>query len=420
MPVRSFRSRLIFGLGVSLAAASALGACGEGVDTGGDGGDGGGSISMVSNAPGLPIAGISNEWQARFDSGDALFELPHREADGLGPLYIRQSCSACHTNDVRGPGFVVKMAVVESDGVTPAADQSLLAYGNTVRPYVAAGATTPIAAPDDPSVKVSRRVGPPVVGRGYMEAIRDDEIERVEAEQAQRTDGIHGRINRVKYVSQANPDSIFFAFQFGQEGVIGRFGVKARQPSLDDFTADAFQGDMGLTSVMRPNEPPNPDGLTDDLAPGIDIPMDDVNHVADYMRLLAIPPRAKADPKAVDLFEQVKCAACHVPSMRTRADYPIPELADIDAEVYTDLLLHDLGDELADGLAGEGVAKSRDWRTAPLIGLRFNRTFMHDGRAKSIHEAVAAHAGEASDSRDAYLALSPDEQTLLDSFVDSL
>jgi len=321
---------------------------------------------------------------------------------------------------VRGPGFVVKMAVVESDGVTPAADQSLLAYGHTERPYVAAGATTPIDAPDDASVKVTRRVGPPVIGRGYIEAIRDDEIERVEAEQAKRTDGIHGRINRVTIVSQANPDTTFFAFQPGQEGVIGRFGLKARQPSLDDFTADAFQGDMGLTTIMRPDEPPNPDGLTDDLAPGIDIPIDDVNRVADYMRLLAIPPRAKADPKAVDLFTQVNCAACHVPSMRTRADYPIPELADIDAEVYTDLLLHDLGDELADGLAFEGTATSRDWRTAPLIGLRFNRTFMHDGRAKSIHEAVAAHAGEASGSRDAYLALSPDDQALLDSFVDSL
>jgi CxxC motif-containing protein (DUF1111 family) len=402
------------------AAANGLAGCDDGESASSTGGGSGGGASLVTDAPGLPVEGISDEWAARFRSGDALFELPHREADGLGPLYIRQSCAACHTDDVRGPGFVEKMAVVEADGVTPAADQSELAYGHTVRPYTAAGATTPIAPPDGSDVLVTRRVGPPVIGRGYIEAIRDDEIERVEAEQAQRTDAIHGRINRVTYVSQANSDATFFSFMPGQEGLIGRFGLKARQPSLDDFTADAFQGDMGLTSPMRPDEPPNPDGLTDDAAPGLDIPIDDVNDIADYMRLLAIPPRATPDPKAVALFSQSKCDVCHVPSMRTRADYPIAELADIDAAVYTDLLLHDLGDDLADGLAVEGVATSRDWRTAPLIGLRFNRTLMHDGRAKTIHEAVAAHGGEATESRDTYLGLSDEDRALLDTFVDGL
>jgi CxxC motif-containing protein (DUF1111 family) len=378
---------------------------------------GGGGGSLVADAPGLPVAGVSDAWLERFAEGDALFELPHREADGLGPLYIRQSCAACHTDDVRGPGFVEKMVVVEQDGVTPAADQSALPFGHTVRPYVAADATTPLLPPSAPGIKITRRVGPPVVGRGYIEAIRADEIERVEAEQAARTDGIHGRINRVTYVSEANPDVRFFELAPGQGGLIGRFGLKARQPSLDDFTADAFQGDMGLTTIMRPTEPPNPDGVLDDLAAGVDVPIDDVNLVADYMRLLAIPPRAAPEPGAEELFAEARCSVCHVPSLRTRADYPIVELADVDAAVYTDLLLHDLGDALADGLAVEGEAGSRDWRTAPLIGLRFNRTFLHDGRARSISEAILAHGGEAADSVERYQSFSAEARERLDTFV---
>ena len=405
-------------LTLSLALAAASSACsGSGDSTPGVGGAGGGARAPAWDAPGLPVAGVAQAWLDRFDGGDALFELPHRAADGLGPLYIRQSCVACHTDDLRGPGFVEKMVAVEGDGATPSDDQSALPFGHTVRPYVAGDATTPLLPPTDVNILVTRRVGPPVVGRGYLEAVRDDEIERVEAEQATRTDGIHGRINRVSYASEWNPDVRFFDLAPGQTGLIGRFGLKARQPTLDDFTADAFQGDMGLTSIMRPTEPANPDGVTDDLSVGVDIPIDDVNLIADYMRLLAIPPRAPAEPGATELFEAARCHVCHVPTLRTRADYPIAELADVDAAVYTDLLLHDMGEGLSDGLAIEGDAGRRDWRTAPLIGLRFVRTFMHDGRARSIEEAILAHGGEASDSVERYQALSDDERALLDAFV---
>src|SRR5205085_277600 len=115
------------------------------------------------------------------------------------------------------------------------------------------------------------------------------------------------------------------------------------------FTADAYQGDMGLTSPLRPTELPNPENLTDDRKPGIDLPLETINLTSDYVRLLAIPPRTAAP--GAELFERALCAACHVPSLKTRADYPIAALAGIDAPVYSDLLLHDLGDALADGLA---------------------------------------------------------------------
>src|SRR5262249_17017533 len=157
----------------------------------------------------------------------------------------------------------------------------------------------------------------------------------------------------------------------------------ARVPTLDDFTADALQGDMGITSPLRPDEFPNPDGLKDDRKPGIDVDIDSVNQRAMYLRMIAIPRRAAASDAARALFDQAKCSVCHVPSLRTREDYPLPMLAGVDAPVFTDVLLHDMGDTLADAML-DGDAHARDWRTSPLIGLRFNKTFLHDGRAHTV------------------------------------
>jgi CxxC motif-containing protein (DUF1111 family) len=373
----------------------------------------------------VPIAGIASEFLADFNDGDLLFSTPLRESDGLGPLYTRTSCGSCHDKANRGPGLVQKMALVEDDGVTPAKDQAELAFGHTVHPLMAGGGMTPILPPDDPNVKVTTRFGPPVLGRGYLEAVSDDEILRVEAEQAARDDDIHGRINWVSYASEPNADTRFHEYQKG-DTLIGRFGLKARVPALDDFTADAFQGDMGITSPLRPTEFKNPDGLTDDEKPGIDVGFDSVNLRADYVRLIAIPRRT-ADTSGAALFESTQCSVCHVPSLRTRADYPIDALADIDAPVYTDLLLHRMSDELADGLPADpgvdGQADSFSWRTAPLIGLRFDRTFLHDGRAKSVTEAIELHRGsrsEANGSIDAFDALSADDQASLVNFVEGL
>ncbi len=401
-------------------AASALAACGEApAPSTGSGG------SALANAFDVPIAGLSPDWVARFNDGDRLFQIVLRDADGLGPLYTRQFCGACHddADGLRGPGTAQKMSVVRADGVTPAADQSLLAYGHTVHPYVTAGATTPILPPADPSVRVTNRLGPSALGRGYMEAIADSEILRVAAEQAARGDGIHGTVNQVAYGSMPNPDPSFDAHQPG-DLVIGRFGLKARIATLDEFVADALQSDMGITSPLRPTEFPNPDGLTDDAKPGVDATADEVNLRADYVRTIAIPWRAKPDARGQALFQQAQCSACHVPALHTRADYPIPQLADVDAPVYTDLLLHDMGDALSDSLAdNDGAATPRMWRTAPLIGLRFSREFLHDGRATTLQEAVLAHGApgsEAAASAQLFTGLSAaDQQALLD-FVNSL
>jgi len=373
----------------------------------------------------VPIDGVTRELVTSFNDGDALFDLPLREADGLGPLYTRTACGACHEDAARGPGLVQKMTVVLVDGITPAPDQSKLPFGHTVHPLLAAGATTPIIAPpDDPTVRVTIRVGPPVLGRGYMEAVMDSEIERVAAAQAARTDAIHGRINHVTYASEPNPDPRFNSHRKG-DIVIGRFGLKARIATLDEFTADALQGDMGITSPLRPDEIPNPDGLTDDRKPGIDATADEVNMRATYMRLIAIPRRKGLSGTGAAIFDQAKCSACHVPSMRTRGDYPIALLANIDAPIYTDMLLHDMGPGLADGSADgvDGDAHSREWRTAPLIGLRFNKAFLHDSRVRTIEDAILAHdnpGSEASESVQWFNGLSPADRAALLEFVSAL
>lgn len=365
----------------------------------------------------MPIEGATPDQITAFNKGDELFSTVFRDYDGLGPLYMRQACSSCHDGVLRGPGFDQKMAVVESDGFTPSADQSLLKWGHTIRPFVTAMAMTPLVAPMDPKVKVSIRLGMPLMGHGYMEAVMDSEIQRVAAEQAGRTDAIHGKINMVVYASEPNSDTTFWKYKKG-DMVIGRFGVKAREPTLDDFAADALQNDIGITSPMRPDELPNPDGLTDDLKPGVDVTIDHVNTVAMYVRLQALPSRHLTE-EGRTLFAQVGCAVCHQPTMKTRADYPIPQLAGIDAPIYTDMLLHHWAASFGDGMT-DGQAESTQWRTAPLIGLRFLKSFLHDGSATSVEGAILSHSGEATETIGRFMALSgTDRKTLLD-FVNAL
>lgn len=375
--------------------------------------------STLVTAVDVPLDGLDADDIARFDDGDALFGLPFRQPDGLGPLFIRSACAACHEEGLRGAGLVQKMVVVEADGITRAADQSSLAFGHTIRRGLAAGAVTPIAPPNGVAVKVSIRIGPPVLGRGYLEAIADSEIERMEAEQAERADSIHGRINRVTFASVPNPDATFSQHYQGEPNLIGRFGLKARITTIDEFTADAFQGDMGMTSPMRPAELPNPDGLTDDERPGIDLQITHIDRIAFYLRRIAIPRRVDLPMRGKQLFEATACAACHAPSLRTRADYPIAQLAGIEAPIYSDLLLHDMGAELADAMT-DGSADGSYWRTAPLIGMRFFRTYLHDGRAGSIEDAILAHDGEGRAAADAFRALSATDQQALLAFVEAL
>ncbi len=348
-----------------------------------------------------PIEGLTAEQMDQFNAGDIRFEQVFRESNGLGPNYIRHSCASCHTDDGRGPGAVTKMVVLADNGFSAAEDQSALPWGFTSRPQVAADAVTPLVPPEGvDNLLVTQRFGPPVFGRGYVDAVDDAAIEALEDQQAEL--GLSGRIHRL------------------EDDSIGRFGVKARISTVQAFTADAFLGDMSITSPTRPDELPNPDGLTDDLLAGVDIDDEMVQVVSDYVRFLAIPTREFID---VDpLFVSAGCADCHVPTLPTRDDYPVPQLAGLDPYLFTDLLLHDLGQAMSDGLV-EGDASETEFKTAPLIGLRFLPNFLHDGRAETVEEAILHHAGpgsEANASIDAFEGLSVAERDQLLTYVESL
>jgi CxxC motif-containing protein (DUF1111 family) len=351
--------------------------------------------------PGLPLATLNAGELARFKQGDALFEATVRNSDGLGPLYVRDACSACHENDGRGPGLVTKIVPSEHGATSLAA---LLPFGATERPYTSAGAKLPLLAPSDPSLRVVSRLPPAVFGRGYLEAIADHDIERLAQAAATRTGAVRGRLNRLK------------------DGRIGRFGVKARLATLQDFAADALNGDMGLTSPLRPEEPAGPEGLVDDDKPGLDFSLEQVELLRDYVRALQIPERHATVAPGRALFESAQCGICHVPSFTTSPSYPLRALAGVEVEVYTDLLLHDMGASLADGVSEDG-AGPRELRTAPLIGVRFLSRLLHDGRAKTVEEAILAHGGDDSEARDSvasFRALAPPERTALLAFVETL
>ncbi len=389
-----------------------------------DSGVSGGVLAPSPASPDVPLQGATPEQLRAFRAGEAVAEHVFDASEGLGPVYVRPSCTACHLRGGRGPATTERFAVVSSATRAPVL---MPPFGPLVRPLLTAGAATAVLAPDGglplgTRVEVTHRVAAPLYGRAYVEAIADAEIERVAAEQALRTDAIHGRVHRVTFHSRGSIDPAFGAHVEGEAALIGRFGVKARLATLDDVVTDALQGDLGLTSRLRPTELPNPDGLADDLLPGVDLGDNELAAVVAYTRLLDIPERSARDARGAALFESVGCSVCHVPSLRTRADWPTAQLAAVDAPVYSDVLLHDMGAELADGQEEEG-AGPREFRTAPLIGLRYLPGYLHDGRAATLRDAVLGHQGpgsEASEVIGRFTDLAPAEQAALLGFIAGL
>jgi CxxC motif-containing protein (DUF1111 family) len=354
--------------------------------------------SVSEDSTGAPMAGLSDDQLALFRDGETMIERVFLDTDGLGPLYVEASCRSCHGKNERGPGKTDRMAIANADGTT-ASDESALPFGTVIRPQLAAGATHPLLPPDHaPGLLLSTRFGPALFGRGRMEAVSDQSILDEETHQA-IAGRVSGHANRL-------PD-----------GTIGRFGVKARIAALDTFVADAFHSDMGLTSTHFPTEFPNPDGLTDDLVPGIDVADEWNTSITFYLRTLAAPTRTGLTQPGAELLQSTGCLDCHVNTYQTGSVAAVKALEGIAADLYTDLLLHDMGTEAADGIT-DGLATGREWKTAPLLGLRFFTSYLHDGRAATLDEAVRMHAGEGSEANSAvqrYEALSEgDRQILLD------
>lgn len=276
--------------------------------------------------------------------------------------------------------------------------------------------------PMHPDVATSVRVTPPMYGMGLLEGIAKRDLDRHVDPDDRDGDGISGRRNRVRdrELGEIRP---------------GRFGWKANQPSLKQQVAAALSGDLGITSAMFPEQPCTdrqpaclaaPHG-TDRSGHEIDARL--LALLVDFTRSLGVPKRRLASHPMVrqgrEAFYRARCQACHIPSYTTEKNEGTPHVSEQTIWPYTDLLLHDMGAELADGRP-EFDASGSEWRTPPLWGIGLSQAvntssgFLHDGRARTVEEAIVWHGGEATQSRDAFAAMPADDRAALIAFVKSL
>ncbi len=366
-----------------------------------------------------PVDGLSPSELAAFVRGDEEFGRRFSAATGLGPIFNDVSCAACHSGDGRGrPENALTRIGSPEDGMYASLG------GPQIQDRAIPGA---LAESAPPGVPVSLRLPPPVFGVGLIEAIPESEIlSRADPDDA-NGDGISGRPNWVTpptWVPATEPGA-------GAAIRIGRFGRKAQTTSILQQTVEAYLQDMGITTEYLPIENRNPtaghayDGA--DVVPDPEVPAGTVFAVVNYLRLLAPPapgaPNAIRDRGSV-LFGEIGCAACHTPVLQT-GQATTAALANKPVALYSDLLLHDMGDALADHRP-DGQATGREWRTTPLWGMRLIRQFLngevfllHDGRARTIEDAILLHGGEAQRSRNQFDALNAADRSALIDFVGS-
>ncbi len=367
-------------------------------------------ISNCARPPsvGEPLRGLTPPQQQEFAAGLPIFSRTFTPQTGLGPLFNATSCAECHEAPVTGgTGDETEL---HGTAVLPDGGCSLLEeLGGPVFQLHATPALQAAlgidAEPVPPGIATGRRSTPSLFGFGLLEAVPDEEILSYADPNDANGDGISGRPNHAA------------------DGRLGRFGRKAFVPTLGDFTAMAFLIEQGITSPAFPVESsiggqPIPAGV--DSVPDPEIDSLSVQETAAFVRYLAPPPhrpRGALEREGRRLFETVGCDACHVPELRTGAS-PVHALAHREVEAYTDLLLHDMGPGLADICFGE--ATPSEFRTAPLMGIGSNSHFMHDGRATTIEAAIGLHAGEATASRDRFLALPDLKRGALLAFLSGL
>lgn len=413
----------------------------------------------------LPAANMNMERRGRFATGHAFFNTNWVESpastlarDGLGPHFIARSCTACHTNDGRAAppedgeqpmGLLFRLSVPGTgdhgsprpeptyggqfnnqaiDGVHPEG-QIEITYTEIHGKYDDGEAWT-LRQPNyrltslaygamAPDTLVSPRIAQQMPGLGLLQAIPESRLVQLADEEDRNRDGISGRVNRVWDAPSGRM-------------MVGRFGWKANVATLAHQTAGAFNGDIGITSRHFSGEECMPAQKDCQLAPrGGNPELNDQNlsAVVFYAMTLGVPARRNwTDPTVLRgkaLFHQAQCAACHVPSHRTGPLAGFPELSNQQIRPYTDLLLHDMGPALADGRP-DFLANGQEWRTPPLWGLGLipvvNRHshLLHDGRARSVSEAILWHGGEAETSRRRFTAMSRADRDALLAFIASL
>jgi CxxC motif-containing protein (DUF1111 family) len=360
---------------------------------------------------GAPLPDLDAATRSAFDEGQAEFSAVETPDGGLGPIFNNSSCAVCHA--AGGIGGASETSVTRFGRLVNGKFDDMAALGGSLLQAMAIDPAALETVPAEANVVV-QRITTPLFGGGLIEAIADDAIEN-NARRPQ-PDGISGRVAHVVGVASGKTR-------------VGRFGWKAQQATLLAFAGDAYVNEMGVTSRPFPTENA-PNGRADLLAqfdkvPDVEDVVDpatgkgDIDHAADFIRFLAPPPvHRNADVVAGErVFEKAACVACHTPTMYTGAS-PFPALRDRRVHLYSDLLLHDMG-RLGDGIE-QGATGMREMRTAPLWGLRVRTALLHDGRAKSVSEAITQHDGQATASRQRFQALSADEQRQLPEFLKTI
>lgn len=398
-----------------------------------------------------------------------------KAADGLGPLFNSRGCQRCHIKDGRGhpppdnqtlseslliklsipPQTPEQQALVDTGraGNIPEPVYGGQLQGLSVQGIVAEGRVQidyePVAVPSPdgrnivlqkplyriedlgygplhPDVMLGPRVAPQMIGLGLLEAIDEADILAQADPDDRDNDGISGKANQVWSLEE-------------NAVVLGRFGHKAGAPSLNQQNQTAFFNDIGLSVPLfadangdcTPSQPDclaAPNGASPQYE-NLEVHSEITDLVLFYTRNLAVPPRR--EPASAEVlagkqhFNAIGCTACHTPGYTTGELAGQPHLSNQRIWPYTDMLLHDLGDDLGDGFSN-ALASGNEWRTAPLWGIGLTEVvnghtrFLHDGRAGNLREAILWHGGEAAKSRSAFLGLSEAEQAELLRFVKSL
>jgi len=361
---------------------------------------------------GDPLRGLSAAERAEFDTGLAIFDSTFTPQVGLGPLFNASGCGECHEDPVTGANGdeVEHHAAVFDPERTGAmcdllADQGGPVFQDSVTPALHAALGIDREPRPPVATVVAERSTPDIFGFGLLDAVPDSVILSYADPNDTNHDGISGRPNR------------FF------DGRLGRFGRKALVPALREFNDGAFQIEIGITNPSVPEEgtvggdslPAGTDPASEPEIGARALVLTDA-----YVRLLAPPAPLKQSGEArrgSDIFARVGCTGCHVPTLRT-GDNPIPALSHKEVAAYTDLLLHDMGPDLADICFG--LATPSEFRTEPLMGLRHATQFLHDGRAKTPEQAVELHGGEGARARDLFKTLPAADRAALLAFLKTL
>lgn len=411
-----------------------------------------------------PISGLAETERLQFFKGRGLVRqiwvIPpseNPEIAGLGPLYNRISCIACHAGNGRGfspatpqepmRSMLVRLSIPGSEALGE--PKSHPAYGGQLNENGVPGVLgegraevrysekilrltggeqvslrkpslsfVDLAYGEFPAyMQISPRIAPPIFGLGLLQAVPEASI--VALAEAKKSHGIKGRVNRVWDVEQ-------------QKTVLGRFGWKANMPNLRQQIAGAFIGDMGITSSLFTQENCTPVQKACQLSPSAGKPELNAGQLQAtefYHLALAAPRQRNTDnlevQRGAKLFKQAQCAACHVPELKTGEFSALPAMSRRTIHPYTDLLLHDMGAALADHRP-DFQATGREWRTPPLWGIGLAQKiepragFLHDGRARNLLEAVLWHDGEGAASAQIVKEMSVFDRKTLFKFLESL